>query len=118
MQPGVHGTSSASEKFHSHIQVKDQTKEVFISSVKICCGGLKRHLAKYAKWKMGSVHFSCVYLQVLLWVWFFTVFTFYDPPFARVCYVLFELFSFHGHMAMFVGTSNNFERASFQVSLF
>ena len=53
-----------------------------------------------------------------LWVWFFTVFTFYDPPFARVCHVLFEVFSFHLLKTMFVGTSNHFERASFQVSLF
>ena len=49
---------------------------------------------------------------------FFTVFTFYDPPLARVCHVLFEVFSFHGHKTIFVGANNNFERASFQVSLF
>ena len=42
----------------------------------------------------------------------------YDPPLARVCHVLFEVFSFHGHKTIFVGAKNNFERASFQVSLF
>ena len=68
--------------------------------------------------KRVGVIFNFAYLQVPLWVWFFTVFTFHDPPFARVCHVLFEVSSFHGHMAIFVGTSNNFERASFQVSLF
>ena len=52
------------------------------------------------------------------WVWFFTVFTFYDPPRACDCHVLFEVFSFHLLKTMFVGTSNHFERASFQVSLF
>ena len=52
------------------------------------------------------------------WVWFVTVFTFYDPPRACDCYVLFEVFSFHLLKTMFVGTSNHFERASFQVSLF
>ena len=61
---------------------------------------------------------SLFYLQVPLWVLFFTVFTFYDPPFARVCHVLFEIFSFHRHMAIFAGTSNDFEWTSFQVSLF
>ena len=55
---------------------------------------------------------------MLLWVCFFTVFTFYDPPLARVCHVLFEVFSFHGHKTIFVSAKNNFERASFQVSLF
>ena len=59
-----------------------------------------------------------VYLQVLLWVWFFTVFTFYDPPFARICNVLFQVFSFHGRLAIFVGASNNSKQASLQVSLF
>ena len=68
--------------------------------------------------KRVAVIFNSAYLQVLLWVWLFTVFTFYDPPFARVCHVLFKVFPFHSHMAIFVGTSNNFERASFQVSLF
>ena len=82
------------------------------------CGGFKRHLAKYATWKKESVHFSYVYLQVLLWALLFTVFTFYDPPLARVCHVLFEVFSFHGHIAILVGAANTFERASFQVSLF
>ena len=45
--------------------------------------------------KRVAVIFNSAYLQVPLWVWFFTVFTFYDPPFARVC-----------HMAIFLVTSN------------
>ena len=68
--------------------------------------------------KESRCYFNSAYLQVPLWVWLFTVFTFYDPPFARVCHVLLEVFSFHGHMAIFDSASNNFERASFQVSLF
>ena len=59
-----------------------------------------------------------VYLQVPLWVCSFTVFTFYDPPLARVCHMLFKVFPFHGHKTMFVGTINNFEQANSQVSLF
>ena len=39
-------------------------------------------------------------------------------PRACDCHVLFEVFSFHLLKTMVVGTSNHFERASFQVSLF
>ena len=92
------------------IQVEDQRKEVLWSVKKASC--------KIRDVQKKSVHFSYVYLQVLLWALLFTVFTFYDPPFARVFHVLFEVFSFQGHMAIFVGAVHNFEQASFQVSLF
>ena len=104
-----YGATSIREKFKLTHLSQDQTKEVSVVNWKNCGGGVK---------KESRVIFDSAYLQVPLWVWFFTVFTFYDPPFARVCHVLFEVFSFHGHMAIFDSASNNFERASFQVSLF
>ena len=104
-----YGATSIREKFQLTHLSQDQTKEVSVVNWKNCGGGVE---------KESRVILNFAYLQVPLWVWFFTVFTFYDPPFARVCHVLFEVSSFHGHKTIFVVTSNNFERASFQVSLF
>ena len=91
------------------IQVEDQTKEVLWRVKNASC--------KIRDVQKKSVHFSYVYLQVLLWALLFTVFTLYDPPLARVFHVLFEVFSFQGHMAIVVGAVHNFEQASFQVRL-
>ena len=57
---------------------------------------------------------SC--LQVLPWLFLFTVHTRHNTPHARFC-VIVQFFSFHYLSAIFVGTSNNFELAGFQVSL-
>ena len=104
-----YGATSIREKFKLTHLSQDQTKEASVVNWKNCGGGVEKE-------SRGILNFA--YLQVPLWVCFFTVFTFYDPPFARVCHVLFEVSSFHGHKTIFVVTSNNFERASFQVSLF
>ena len=56
------------------------------------------------------------YLQVLPWLFLFTVHTRHNTPHARFC-VIVQFFSFHYLSAIFVGTSNNFELAGFQVSL-
>ena len=53
------------------------------------------------------------YLQVTFWVFFFTVFTFYDPPLARVCHVFVEIFFLDSLTAVFVDTRNYFEAARF-----
>ena len=51
------------------------------------------------------------HLQVTFWVWLFTVFTFSHPPLTYVCHMLFEIFSFDDHIAIFVDTRDNFGRA-------
>ena len=56
------------------------------------------------------------YLQVLPWLFLFTVHTRHNTPHARFS-VIVQFFSFHYLSAIFVGTSNNFELAGFQVSL-
>ena len=57
------------------------------------------------------------HLQVTFWVWLFTVFTFGHPPLTYVCHMLFEIFSFDDHIAIFVDTRDNFGRARLQVHL-
>ena len=57
-----------------------------------------------------------IYLQILPWLFLFTVHTRHNTPHARFC-VIVQFFSFHYLRAMFVGTSDKFERAGFQVSL-
>ena len=105
-----YGATSIREKFQLTHLSQDQTKEVSVVNWKNCGGGIKN--------VSRVISLNSAYLQAPFWVWFFTVFTFYDPPFARVCHMLLEVSSFHGHMAIFVVTSNNYELASFQVSLF
>ena len=68
------------EKFQFTHLSQDQTKEVSVINWKNCGEGVE---------KESRVIFNSAYLQVPLWVSFITVFTFYDPPLARVCHVLF-----------------------------
>ena len=57
------------------------------------------------------------HLQVTFWVWLFTVFTFSHRPLTYVCHMLFEIFSFDDHIAIFVDTRDSFGGARLQVHL-
>ena len=57
------------------------------------------------------------HLQVTSWVWLFTVFTLGHPPLTYVCHMLFEIFSFDDHIAIFVDTRDTFGGARLQVHL-
>ena len=69
---------------------------------------------------MWLLYFYCWFyphMQVTFWVWLFTVFTFSHPPLTYVCHMLFEIFSFDDHIAIFVDTRDTFGGARLQVHL-